>query len=88
MSNPPGPPRLTVEEIIANQIYYSGVCEEQSEIFRSNPEEYQKAYDIYVQTEDVAGKPGQTWMPSDTNRDAYILEMQERCKITPTSIYE
>ena len=80
-------PRLTVEEIVAIQTYYVKVCEEQSEVFRTDPEECQRAYNSYAQTEDVA-KAGQSWMPSDIDRNAYILEMEERSKTTPTSFYE
>ncbi|KIM81106.1 hypothetical protein PILCRDRAFT_89357 [Piloderma croceum F 1598] len=80
-------PRLTVEEIVAMQIHYTKVCEEQSEAFRMDPEECRRAYERYAQTEDVA-KAGQSWMPQDIDRSAYIREMEARCKITPTSIYD
>ena len=80
-------PRLTVEEIVAIQTHYVKVCEEQSEAFRMDPVECQKAYDNYMQTGDVA-KVGQSWVPSEIDRSAYILEMEARCKTTPTSFYE
>jgi hypothetical protein len=83
----PRSPRLTFEEIVVIQTYYINVCEEQSEVFRTDPEECQRAYNSYARTEDVA-KAGQSWMPSDIDRDAYIFEMEGRCKTKPTSFYE
>jgi hypothetical protein len=80
-------PRLTVEEIAAIRKHYLNICEEQSEVFRTDLSECLRAFESYVETDGVA-KAGQSWMPSDTDRNAYILEMEERCKLTPTSFDE
>jgi len=64
-------PCLTVEEIVVMHILYVNVCEEQSEVFRMDPEECQRAYNRYVQMGGVA-KAGQSWMLQDINISAYI----------------
>ena len=66
---------------------YVKVCEEQSKAFRMDLEECWRAYKSYVWMEDVA-KASQSWMLSEIDRSVYILEMEVRCKTTPTSFYE
>jgi len=66
-------------------ILHENFNEEQSEVFRMDLEECQRAYNSYAQTEDVI-KASQSWMPSDTDRNAYTYpqnrgEMQDHTHI-------
>jgi len=76
--------RQAIDAIVKIQTCYAQICEDQSVVFRTNPAEYLKAYDHIMQSPEVA-KPGQNWVPSSADRDAYIHEMMERCKVVPKS---
>jgi hypothetical protein len=79
--------RQAIDTIVKIQTCYAQICEDQSVVFRTNPVEYLKAYDRIMQSPEVA-KPGQNWVPSSADRDAYIHEMMERCKVVPKSFDE
>jgi len=80
-------PPPSVDEIIRDQVYYMKLCEEQSEVFRQNVEEFTREYDLYKQSADVV-QPGQNWQPAPHDRDAFVAEMQRRCEKVPESIAE
>jgi hypothetical protein len=82
-----GTRRQTVDDIVRSQAYYVKVCEEQSGMFRQHIEEFTKEYALYTQSTDVA-KPGQKWEPSSSDQDAYIEEMERRCRMVPSSMAE
>ena len=77
----------TVEELVDDQSFYIQLCEEQSEVFRQNSEEFTREYNIYTQSAEVA-KPGQNWQPTPQDRDAFVAEMKRRCQQVPQSIAE
>ena len=77
----------SVDDIVRNQLSYAKICEEQSAIFRQHVEEFTKEYALYTQSANVA-KPGLNWKPSPNDRDAYIEEMERRCRVVPHSMAE
>jgi hypothetical protein len=80
-------PPPSVGDIIRDQVFYAKLCEEQSVVFRQNVEEFNKEYDLYKQSADIA-KPGQNWQPTPRDRDALVAEMQRRCERVRESIAE
>jgi ethanolamine utilization cobalamin adenosyltransferase len=77
----------TVKELMQDQSFYIRLCEEQSEVFRQNIEEFTREYNIYTKSAEVA-KPSQNWQPAPQDRDKFIAEMKRRCQEVPKSIAE
>ena len=77
----------TVDGIANNISRYVNICEEQSAYFRQHTAEFTREYTLYLQSAAVA-QPGQNWKPALGDRDAYIAEMESRCKVVPQTMAE